>query len=276
MYISRSLAGSIYKGVPMPVEIITGNGPVILALPYTGTNIPRTTAMRLLTEDSLVTAPDRCLDRLLSGVHPDLTVVRARFHRFLSDVEQPPPQYNRAPVPGMMGVVPLRDPKGKSIWYEPPGAKEASRWHSTFFVPYHAALRGQIARVRSQFGHAVLVTCRAMPGNEAQEEHTRPVALRMSNNLGTSCAIDLSSRLMALFLHNAEFTTLFSRRVETGWATRSYARPTAGIHAVVLEVSETAYLGQNEMAGVYDEQKSEPLRALLAEAFDILDRWRPA
>lgn len=259
----------------MPVEIIKGDTPVILALPYTGTNMQRMVAARLCDEARLYTAPDRGLDRLLRPACPDTSVVRANFHRFLSDPECANPEKAGKPAKGLVGVVPLLDRDGAPVWQNPPSLREAAIWRSTFYVPYHAALRAQIARVRSRFGHVVLVTCRGRAEWDMAQTDATPPDIRLSTNMGAACAIDLSTRLAALFGSHATVSFSQKGRMGTGWTTRTYGHPATGVHALELELNEANYLGTGELEGIFDGATAASLLELLEEAFLFVSQWRP-
>lgn len=262
----------------MPVEVIKGNSPVILALPYAGTDMNRIVVKRLADGERLFTAPDRSLDRLLGDVLEGSGLVRARFHRFLSDPEWPDSGVPVGPSKGMLGVVPLLDRDGAMIWTDPPTAREAASWRSTFHVPYHAALAAQIAAVRARFGHAVLITCRARPdylAGVAGVTGSEPTDIRIANHMGGSSAIDLSSKLLSLFRTSDRLSSALNGRMGAGWSTRQYGKPALHVHALDLELNEGAYLGTGEQAGLIDSARAGHLSELLAEAFRFVARWQP-
>ncbi|MFK7943760.1 MAG: N-formylglutamate amidohydrolase [Paracoccaceae bacterium] len=114
----------------MPLEVVQGKSALILAMPYTGTNMQPALVDRLIHKDRWLTAPDRSLDRLLGGLFEDVSLVRANFHRYLSDADVPSPKYARKPLQGMIGTVPVLDRSGLAIWTHPPSEQEAMGWHS--------------------------------------------------------------------------------------------------------------------------------------------------
>jgi formiminoglutamase len=260
----------------MPMESIQGNGPVILTLPYTGSNIQRAVALRLRDESLCYTVPDRYLDRVMSGLHPDLNLVRANFHRYMSDVEYPFPADNDQPVKGMLGVVPLLDSQGKSIWDTPPTKKEAASWRAMCYAPYHAAIAAQVARVRARYGYAVLVTCRAnnnpLPANPITEPKSD---IGIATYLGASGAIDLGAKLNALFAAAGTHTSSLNGRMHAGWSTRRYGRPYTGVHAIDLILNERCYLTLEDEEAQYKPEAAATIHEIMKEAFELIHNWRP-
>ncbi len=259
----------------MPLEVVHGNSPIILSLPYTGTNMPRSIVQRLYEQERWLTAPDLYLDRVVGGLFEEVSLVRANFHRFLSDVEQQDDGNSTMTRKGMVGVVPLLDQEGESIWLHPPEGKEAVSWRSIYYAPYHAAIAAQIVRVRARVGHVVLVTCRARRETSSDNQETPPVDIAIQTFMGASSAVDLPVKIQALLQSSDQFTCSLSGHLDVGSSTRRYGRPGGGVHALDLEISEASYLDTLQNAGQLDTAKAEPLRQILAEAFELMANWRP-
>ena len=259
----------------MPLENVEGHSPVILTLPYTGTNMPRAIAQRLQDDAQVITAPDRYLDRLMGGLHSDLNVLRANFHRFLSDVDCLNPKRDARPSNGMIGVVPLLDQSGAPIWHHPPTGADAAGWRAMCYAPYHAALGAQIARIRARYGYAVVVNCRARPAHIAREFNAQPVDVSLATYMGASCAVGLGTTLISLLNSGQSISAKLNGRANTGWTTRHYGKPTTGVHALDLEINEDCYLTGGTDAGEYDHERAEQVRVLLREMLAYTITWRP-
>ncbi|MEM9577731.1 MAG: N-formylglutamate amidohydrolase [Pseudomonadota bacterium] len=258
----------------MPLQVVHGNSPVIICLPYTGTNMQRSIVQRLRDRDHWLTAPDRYLDKVIGGLSGEMNLVRANFHRFLSDVEQQVNGTEPMTRKGMIGVVPLLDQDGQNIWAYPPEAREAASWRSIYFAPYHAAV-AQIAQVRARFGHAVLVTCRARRDTPFGDPGKKPDDIAIRTFIGASSAIDLPVKMQALLQSSDQFTNSLSGQLGVGSSTRRYGRPGHGVHALDLEISEATYLNTQHDALQLDAAKVDVLRETLAETFDLIANWRP-
>lgn len=260
----------------MPLASIDGKSPVILALPYTGTTMHRGIAQRLDDPSHLVTAPDRYLDRVMLDLHPDMSVIRANFHRFLSDMDYGPPSGETKAVKGMLGVVPLLDRVGQNIWSQPPSAAEATSWRAMCYAPYHAALGAKIARNRAYYGYAVVLNCKARPATIAERSDSDRAEINISTYLGASCAIGLTTRIMTLLKSYDTFSVSLNGRGGGGFATRRYGRPAQDVHVLDLEIDETCYLDIVEDEAFYNAEKAEALRWVLIDLFDFILKWRPA
>ena len=63
-------------------------------------------------------------------------------------------------------------------------------------------------------------------------------------------------------------------RFKGGYITRSRGRPAAGVHALQLEIAQSAYM--DEASGEWQAQRAAPLAAVLGRLLDALLAWRPA
>lgn len=259
----------------MPLELIQRHSPTIVTLPYTGTNIPRVIADRLHDPTKCITAPDRFLDRLLHGLMDEANTLRVNFHRYLSDVDRVPPSGDYHPQKDMLGAVPLLDAQGDPIWDNPPSKKESMTWRAMYYAPFHAALAAQVARARARHGYALLVNCRAQPEMIGMPSLRDEVDIGISTYMGTSPAIELSTQLVRLVTSGGLYSAAVHGRVMPGWITRHYGRPTAGVHAIDLDLNERCYLALDQDAALYNTEGAEAFRKALREVMDFLTNWRP-
>ena len=86
-------------------------------------------------------------------------------------------------------------------------------------------------------------------------------------NIGTNNGITCSpciERVVYDIAQNADgFNTVLNGRFKGGWTTRHYGRPATGIHAIQLEIAQSAYLSAETAPWVYDPGKAEKLRTHL-------------
>ena len=259
----------------MPLEHILGTSPLILTLPYTGTSMQHLIERRLYDQDQFYGASDRFLDRLMGGLRDDLTVLRAKFHRYLSDVDYPFPSTELEAIRGMLGIVPLLTPEEEPIWSTPPSKKEAATWRSMYYATYHAALASSIARVRAQHGHAIVLNCRALSDEAMQRSKTSHADIWISTSLGAASAVGLTSRLVQLVKSTDRYSCALGRSSSTGWTARHYGRKGMGVLAIDLQINEACYLTTSDDAALYNSESADDLRVLLREMIDMIAEWRP-
>jgi N-formylglutamate amidohydrolase len=78
------------RPAPAPVEVIRGDGPVVLGMPHVSDHVPD--AIRAgLNETGLALADtDWHIDALYDGLLPGATIVKAGFHRYVIDANRDP------------------------------------------------------------------------------------------------------------------------------------------------------------------------------------------
>jgi formiminoglutamase len=149
---------------PPPVEVIRGEGPVILGQPHAGTFVPDDILRRLNAAGRALTDTDWHIGTLYDGLLPGATVVRATFHRYVIDANRPPGGESLYPGRNTTGLCPVTDFDGREIYHmgEAPEADEVAERLARFHAPYHAALAAEVARVRARHGFAILYDCHSI------------------------------------------------------------------------------------------------------------------
>ncbi|WP_409529781.1 N-formylglutamate amidohydrolase, partial [Shinella sp.] len=129
-------------------ETHQGTSPLILAFPHTGTDVPAAIWERLNDNGRILADTDWHIERLYDGLLPNVTTVRATFHRYVIDANRDPAGVSLYPGQNTTGLVPETDFDGKPIWKDgqaPTEADIADRL-ANFHAPYHAALAAEIER----------------------------------------------------------------------------------------------------------------------------------
>ena len=106
------------NGAMTPVEVVRGDGPVILGLPHTGTAVPAEIFARLNETGRALADTDWHIDRLYRGLLPGATTVRATFHRYVLDANRGPDDASLYPGQNTTGLCPVTDFDGRPIWRE--------------------------------------------------------------------------------------------------------------------------------------------------------------
>lgn len=244
----------------MPVTVERGDSPLILAQPHGGTDIPDAIAAKLNANGELLADTDWHIDRLYDGLLPDATIVRARFHRYVIDANRDPAGNSLYPGQNTTALVPLTDFDGLPIWREEPTVADIAVRLKSFHQPYHAAIKAEIERVRSRHGFAILYDCHSIRSViPFLFEGTLP-DFNIGTNDTTSCAREIETAVTALCRKATGYTSIANGRFKGGWTTRHYGRPRENIHAMQMELAQSAYLVEERAPFCYDERKAARLR----------------
>jgi formiminoglutamase len=251
-----------------PVKISRGEGPVILGMPHGGTFLPADIAASLNANGRLLADTDWHIAALYAGLLPGVTVVEATFHRYAIDANRDPSGVSLYPGQNTTGLVPLTDFDNAPIWNEAPDESEIQSRIKAFHAPYHAAIQSEIERVRARHGVAILYDCHSIRSRVPfLFEGELPVL-----NIGTDNGVTCDARIERVAQDVAAasgFSHVLNGRFRGGWTTRHYGQPQTGVHAIQMEIAQSAYLETEAPPFAFSNAKAGHLRPVLA---DILTR----
>lgn len=257
------------------VEITRGDGPIVLGLPHTGTDLPEAVAARLNARGRGLDDTDWHIHRLYDGILPGATTVRATFHRYVIDANRDPGGTSLYPGQNTTGLVPLTDFDGHDIWTSPPDADDIENRRAGFHAPYHAALQAELARVRDRHGVAILYDCHSIRGRIPFLFDGILPDFNIGTNMGTTCDPRIETAMRNICSAAPGYTSTTNGRFKGGWTTRHYGRPSDGFHAIQMELAQSTYLVQETAPWTYDETKAERLRAHLGTILTTLAAMAP-
>lgn len=258
-----------------PVEVVRGDGPVVLGLPHTGTWLPDEVFARLNARGRALSDTDWHIHRLYDGLLPGVTTVRAAFHRYVVDANRDPSGASLYPGQNTTGLVPLTDFDGAPIWVEPPTQAEMADRRDRFHAPYHAALRAELDRVRARHGMAILYDCHSIRSRIPHLFDGRLPDFNIGTNEGTTCAPMLEAAVLDICAGAADYATVLNGRFKGGWTTRHYGRPADGFHAIQVELAQRTHLTDENAGWDYDADKAARLRPYLTQILETLADLAP-
>lgn len=258
------------------VNVTQGAGPVVLGMPHGGTDVPADVWARLNMRGRELADTDWHIAMLYNGLRGDVTVVEARFHRYVIDANRSPEDLSLYPGQNTTGLVPLTDFDGMPIWANPPDASDIAARRAAFHAPYHMALAGELDRVRARHGVAVLLDCHSIRSRIPFLFEGVLPDLNIGSNSGVTCASAMQAAVMEICMEATGYSAILNGRFKGGWTTRHYGRPHEGLHAVQLEIAQSTYLDSERAPFAYAPTKAARLRATLARILATLTDLAPA
>ena len=258
-----------------PVSIAQGDGPIVLGLPHTGTFVPDDVMAQLNENGRKLADTDWHIDMLYEGLLPNVTTVKANFHRYVIDANRDPSGQSLYPGQNTTTLVPLTDFDGADIWQTPTDPMEVDRRREAFHGPYHAALSAELNRVREIHGVAILYDCHSIrSGIPYLFEGTLP-DFNIGTNLGATCAGSLEAATVAICEAAASYNSVANGRFKGGWTTRHYGQPNSNVHAIQMELAQSTYLTDEAAPWIYDQRKAGCLRPHLKNILTSLAELAP-
>ncbi|WP_417607528.1 N-formylglutamate deformylase [Primorskyibacter flagellatus] len=258
-----------------PVEITRGDSPIVLGLPHTGTYVPDAIAADLNDRGRGLDDTDWHIHRLYEGLLPDATIVRATFHRYVIDANRDPSGASLYPGQNTTGLVPLTDFDGHDIWNRAPDETEIEERRIAYHAPYHAALKAELDRVKEIHGVAILYDCHSIRSEIPFLFDGVLPDFSIGTNMGETCDPAIERAVREVCGAADGYTSVLNGRFKGGWTTRHYGQPPTGIHAIQMELAQSAYLGAEAAPWPYDDAKAARLRAHLTDILTKLADLAP-
>jgi N-formylglutamate amidohydrolase len=246
-----------------PFEIIepaVSSGPVLFNSPHSGSIYPPAflTASRL-DVTLLRRSEDSFVDELAIGVvGRGYPLMRAHFPRCYVDVNREPYELDprmfdgRLPsfantrsmrVAGGLGTVARVVGDAQEIYSQRIPVDDAIRRIETLYKPYHRALRRLFTRIHRDFGAAVLIDCHSMPSTAGSKDERPRSDVVLGDRYGTSC-VPVIAETIESTLREQGYSISRNKPYAGGFITEHYGNPTAGLHAIQLELNRALYMDE--------------------------------
>lgn len=245
--------------------------PLILSLPHSGTALPIGMRDRLTDIGRNLPDTDWHIDRLYAFAELlPATTVTAAFSRYVIDVNRDPEGGSLYPGQATTELVPTTTFAGEPLYRdgEEPDNAEIEARRRTYFAAYHDALAEQIERVKASHGRALLYDCHSIKSHVPRLFDGELPALNLGTNDGKACAPALQQALEAT-MANSPYSHVTNGRFKGGWITRHYGRPEANVHAVQLELAQSAYMHEDPPYN-FDHDKAQALQPTLLTLLETM------
>lgn len=257
------------------IEVTSGDSPLVLGLPHTGTHIPDDVARRLNTTGRAMADTDWNIHRLYDGLVDEVSSVRTLVHRYVIDVNRDPDGQSLYPGQNTTELCPTTDFEGQPI-YQPgqePNVTEIKDRCENFHAPYHKALQAELDRVKNRHGFVILYDCHSIRSEiDFLFDGVLP-DFNIGTNGGLTCASEIETATLNICAAASDFSHILNGRFKGGWTTRHYGKPEVGQHAIQMELTQNNYMRESPPWS-YDVIKAERLGAPLKNILTTLCHWK--
>jgi len=261
-----------------PFHLQRGHSPVLISVPHAGTSVPAGILKRFSVAAREQPDADWHVDRLYAWApEAGAGMLIAPFSRYVIDLNRPPddaPLYDSSATRLLTGLVPLTTftampiyPKGSE-----PDAQEIGRRVKKYWNPYHQCLHDELARIRNRYGYAVLLDTHSIRSEVPLLFSGRLPDLNLGTNSGRSAAASLLAAARAA-LDDPHFSLVVDGRFKGGYITRHFGAPEQGIHALQLEMAQSAYM--QEQPPRWNADLARPMQGVLQRLVQSLMQWKP-
>jgi N-formylglutamate amidohydrolase len=259
-------------------ELHRGDSALVVDVPHAGTHVPPAIADAMDRGDAAALPDtDWHVEKLYAFAREaGATVMVATHSRYVVDLNRDPSGAALYAGADNTELVPTRTFDNAPIWRDgraPRGEAVEARARE-YFAPYHDALAAEIARVKAHHGHAVLLDAHSIRSQVPRFFAGRLPDLNLGTADGASASRAVQELAAGILASDARFTSIVNGRFKGGWITRRYGRPGEGVHALQLEIAQSAYMDESP-PWPWDAARAAPLQALLRALVAALSAWRP-
>jgi len=244
-----------------------GTRPLLVSMPHVGTHLPATVSQRLTAEARTVPDTDWHLERLYDFARAlGASILVATHSRYVIDLNRPPDNANLYPGQDTTGLCPV-DTFDKTPLYangQGPDEDEIAARREAIWRPYHAALAEELSRLRAEHGTVALWDAHSIRSVLPRFFEGKLPDFNLGTANGESCDPALAEQLLDLALDMPGHTGVLNGRFKGGYITRQYGQPKQGVHAVQLELAQSAYMSE-VYPFAYDEARAASLQPALRQ-----------
>lgn len=222
-----------------------GQAPLLISFPHVGTWLPAAIADRMTPIARHLPDTDWHVDRLYTCAEDlDATVVTATHSRYVVDLNRATDERVLYPGEDTSELVPLTTFDHEEIYLpgQRPDARAVEERIALYWKPWHDTLCGEVARLLERHRQIVL-----LDGHSIRSEVPRLFDGRLADfNVGTADGAaahpELLECVVAPLTGQDTFSVAINGRFKGGYITRHYGRPSGGVHAIQLELSQAIYM----------------------------------
>ena len=253
-------------------DIREGRSPIILCQPHGSTQVPAKIFAKFNANGRKLADTDWHIGKLYDGLNDNVTVVSARFHRYVIDANRDPTGTTLYPGQNTTGLCPTTDFDAVPIYQlgAEPDQEEIAERLEQFHLPYHAAISQQVNRVKAMHGYAILYDCHSIRSNIPNLFDGTLPDFSIGTNNGKTCAKAVEECVVGN-ANNTSFTTILNGRFRGGWTTRHYGQPLENVHAIQMEIAQSAYLETESEPWSFSSSKGAKLRLVLVQIINSLE-----
>ena len=251
-----------------------GRVPLLISMPHAGLRLTPAVQAGLIPEAHSLPDTDWHIPTLYDFAE-DLgaSTLSAEYSRFVIDLNRPSddkPLY----VGATTGLYPATLFDGVPLFREglEPSAEERATYLQKIWGPYHRALQEELARLKAEFGYALLFDAHSIRSVIPHLFEGKLPDFNLGTFNGAACDPELASQLEGICAQHSQFTHVLNGRFKGGHITRHYGDPSQDIHAVQLELCQSAYMEEFEPFR-YRPDLAEPTRVVLKQLLEGLLAW---
>jgi N-formylglutamate deformylase len=201
------------------------------------------------------------------------STLAANYSRYVIDLNRPAddqPLYTSATT----GLYPATLFDGSPLFRlgAEPSAEQRARYLAEIWTPYHRALQDELARMRAEFGYALLFDAHSIRSHVPYLFAGRLPDFNLGSNDGASCNVELAQQLQQVCAAAPHYSHVLNGRFKGGYITRHYGQPENNIQAMQLELAQCTYMDE-EPPFAFRQELALPAQQVLRKLLESYLAW---
>ncbi|HEU4665828.1 MAG TPA: N-formylglutamate deformylase [Dokdonella sp.] len=241
-----------------------GSAPLFVSLPHDGSYLPPELAQRLMPSARHVPDTDWHVSRLYAfALEMGASMIVPTHSRYVVDLNRPSDDASLYPGQNTTGLCPIVQFSGEPVYQagEEPHRSEIAQRVETYWMPYHTALKDEMARIKAAHGRVVLWEGHSIRSVVPFLFDGRLPDFNLGTSAGASCTPALQARLASILGAQSRYSHVVNGRFKGGYITRHYGHPEEGVEAVQLELAQLNYMDEDSFE--YLPERAAPTQALI-------------
>lgn len=252
-----------------------GSAPLLVSLPHDGSALPPELVERLVPAARSTPDTDWFVSRLYDFARElGASILVPNYSRYVIDLNRPPDDVSLYPGQNTTGLCATVMFTGEPLYLpgQEPTPEEIASRIQTYWRPYHDTLQGELARLKTEHGRAVLWEGHSIRGRMPFLFEGRLPDINLGTASGASCSPAVQARLEAIIAAQSDYSWVVNGRFKGGYITRAYGAPEQGVHAVQLELAQDAYMDERPPFR-WDAARAKDLQAVLRQLLETGLAW---
>ena len=250
------------------VAISEGNVPILISMPHNGVSIPEDIANSMTESSKQVADTDWYLDRLYDFVtERGCYLIKPEYNRYVIDLNRSDKEENLYPGQDTTELCPTTQFNRQAIYKSGclPDQKEINRRIENYWRPYHNQLKDTINKIKNEFGGALLFEAHSIRSHVPRFFKGKLPDFNFGTYDGNSCSEILSNSISEW--EPKSYSKVVNGRFKGGYITREYGDPKNNIHSIQLELSQAAYMNEDNLE--FEVEKASRVKMELNKMFDL-------
>lgn len=246
--------------------LAAGTSPLVVSMPHSGLTLSPGLAERLTPAASGLPDTDWHIPQLYDFLDSlGASTIRANYSRYVVDLNRAPTNTSLYPGQATTDLVPLTLFDGSPVYRDgtEPDEDEMEARRTDYHDPYHKALTELLVETRMEHGFALLWDAHSITDEVPRLFEGVLPDLNLGTVGGEACDAAIERAALKAMMDHEEYASIVNGRFRGGFITRAYGRPYQNIHAVQMELAQSAYLDMTSK--VLDEAKADVLRIALKD-----------